>query len=173
MRPGGGYTVAPTPGGVVHPRKLATRRRTLSFAFTCLRFPWCVMKEVSVADGVVEVKFKPVTGREDSAGVVVWRWKNGRTYYVARANANENNVSLYYTTLGIRTTIKYVDAPVPGNVWHTLRVEFSGEVIKVSLNGKTYIEYKDNHITGPGTVGVWTKADSVTAFDGFAYGKSR
>jgi hypothetical protein len=53
---------------------------------------------------------------------VVWRCKNGDNHYVARANALENNVSLYYTSNGRRNTIKYVvDAPVPPNVWHTLR----------------------------------------------------
>ena len=65
--------------------------------------------------------------------------------------------------------IKYVDAPVPGNAWHTLRVEFSGTRIRVSLDGKAYIELDDSHIAGPGAVGVWTKADSVTAFDDFTY----
>ena len=59
---------------------------------------------------------------------------------------------------------------MPGNVWHTLRVEFSGKRIKVVLDGKTYIEQEDAHIPGPGAVGVWTKADSVTAFDDFGYG---
>ena len=34
------------------------------------------------------------------AGGIVWRWKNGNNYYVARANALENNVSLYYTEKG-------------------------------------------------------------------------
>ncbi|MBC8023148.1 MAG: hypothetical protein H7Y14_08525, partial [Burkholderiales bacterium] len=74
-------------------------------------FPWCV-KDALVADGFVEVKLKPVSGREDQAGGVVWRWKDGDNYYVARANALENNVSLYYTERGSRKTIKYVDAPV-------------------------------------------------------------
>jgi hypothetical protein len=55
-------------------------------------FPWCVKKAVSVADGFVEVKFKPEKGKEDQAGGVVWRWKDGDAYYVARANALENNV---------------------------------------------------------------------------------
>ena len=63
-------------------------------------------------DGFVEVKFKPISGREDQAGGLVWRWKDGNNYYVARANALENNVSLYYTENGQRRTIKYVDAPV-------------------------------------------------------------
>jgi len=123
-----------------------------------------------MADGYVEVKFKALSGRRDQAGGVVWRWKDGNNYYVARANALENNVSLYYTTNGRRNTIKYVNAPVPKNVWHTLRVEFANDAINVSLNGKTYIREQDRHITGNGAVGMWTKADSVTAFDDFAYG---
>ena len=51
-----------------------------------------------------------------------------------------------------------------------LRAEFSGSTIRISLDGKTYIETEDAHIAGPGAVGVWTKADSVTLFDDFAYG---
>src|SRR5256885_7658789 len=133
-------------------------------------FPWCVKKDVSVADGSVEVKFKSISGNEDAAGGVVWRWKDGNNYYVARANALENNVSLYYTTKGRRNTLKYVDAPVPGNTWHTLRVEFAGKRIRVIFDGKPYIEMDDAHIAGPGAVGMWTKADSVTLFDDFAYG---
>jgi hypothetical protein len=133
-------------------------------------FPWCVMPKTGVENGFVEVRFKPISGREDQAGGVIWRWKDGDNYYVARANALENNVSLYHTTGGRRITIKYVDAPVPGNVWHTLRVEFSGKRIKVVLDGKTYIDLEDSHIAGGGAVGVWTKADSVTSFDDFSYG---
>jgi hypothetical protein len=49
-------------------------------------------------------------------------------------------------------------------------VEFSGARIRVALNGKLYIELDDAHIKDPGAVGVWTKADSVTAFDDFRYG---
>ncbi len=104
---------------------------------------------------------------------MVWRWKNGDNYYVARANALENNVSLYYTENGRRITLKYVDAPVASNTWHTLRVEFSATRITVALNGKTYIVHDDAHIKGPGAVGLWTKADSVTAFDDFSFGAAK
>ena len=135
-------------------------------------FPFCVKKGTALADGFVEVKFKPLSGREDQAGGVAWRWKDGDNYYVARANALENNVSLYYTENGRRKTIQYVDAPVAGKTWHTLRAEFQGSKIRVLLDGKAYIEADDSHIAGPGAVGVWTKADSVTVFDNFAYGPS-
>jgi hypothetical protein len=133
-------------------------------------FPWCVLTGSSIENGFVEVRFKSISGREDQAGGVVWRWKDGDNYYVARANALEDNVSLYHTTNGRRITIKYVDAPVAKNVWHTLRVEFSGKRIKVALDGKTYIELEDANIGGTGAVGLWTKADSVTSFDDFSYG---
>lgn len=132
-------------------------------------FPWCVKRDSSLTDGSVEVKFKAISGREDEAGGVVWRWKDGDNYYVARANALEDNVSLYYTQNGRRNTIKYVNAPVSKNQWHTLRVEFAGKRIRVALDGKVYIEVDDDHIHGAGAVGVWTKADSVTSFDDFSY----
>ena len=133
-------------------------------------FPWCVVRDARLADGFVEVKFKPLSGKDDQAGGLVWRWKDGDTYYVARANALENNVSLYYTQNGRRNTIKYVTAPVAAGQWHTLRVEFAGTRIHVALDAKRYIELDDEHLSGSGAVGVWTKADSVTVFDDFAYG---
>ena len=90
-----------------------------------------------------------------------------------RANALEDNVSLYYTERGSRKTLKYVDAPVAPGQWHTLRVEFAGARIGVWLDGKRYIDVTDTHITAPGAVGVWTKADSVTSFSDFAYEAAR
>lgn len=132
-------------------------------------YPWCVKPNLDMADGFVEVRFKSLAGRDDQAGGVVWRWKNGDNYYVARANALENNLSLYYTSNGTRHTLQYVDAPVASNAWHRLRVEFTGPRIVVYLDGKQYINVTDTHIVGSGSVGVWTKADSITVFDEFGF----
>lgn len=156
------WTVEPDPGAPSPPHVLMQSGTG--------DFPWCVRTATSILDGFVEVKFKPIRGREDQAGGVVWRWKDGKNYYVARANALENNVSLYYTEGGVRKTLKYVDAPVAANAWHVLRVVFKGTRINVLLDGKALIEFDDAHISGPGAVGVWTKADSVTAFDDFSFG---
>jgi hypothetical protein len=133
-------------------------------------FPWAVLPESALESGFVETKFKAISGSDDQAAGVVWRFKDGANYYIARANALENNVSIYCTIGGNRKTIQYVDAPVPAGQWSTLRVEFRGKRFRVSLNGKTYIEIEDDRITGPGAVGLWTKADSVTEFDDFRYG---
>ena len=133
-------------------------------------FPWIVRSGTAVEDGFVEVRFKALSGSDDQAGGVIWRWKSGDSYYVARANALENNVSLYYVENGKRITLRYVDAPVPPMTWHTLLVEFAGRRIRVTFNGKACIEMDDGHIAGAGAVGLWTKADSVTAFDDFSWG---
>ncbi|MBL7716622.1 MAG: hypothetical protein JNL01_14250 [Bdellovibrionales bacterium] len=139
-------------------------------------YPWAVKEGTSLKDGFVEVTFKPISGEEDQAGGLVWRFKDGHNYYVARANALENNVSIYYTEDGKRKTIKYVNADdFGGNVkvgtWHALRVEFQGQKTVVLLDGKKAIEIEDDHISTPGRVGLWTKADSVTAFDNFSHGE--
>jgi hypothetical protein len=156
------WTVEAEPGGTRHVLKQSGRAP----------YPWCVKNDATLADGFVEVRFRPISGREDQAGGLVWRWKDGDNYYVARANALENNVSLYHTTAGSRRTIQYRDAPVAKNAWHTLRVDFKGASIRVSLDGKTHIDLQDTHIQGAGKAGVWTKADSVTLFDVFTYGES-
>lgn len=57
-------------------------------------------------------------------------------------------------------------APSKPNV---LQQSGSGTRIRVVLNGKVVIEMDDAHIKGAGAVGMWTKADSVTAFDDFSY----
>ena len=82
-------------------------------------FPWCVRKDVSVADGYVEVKFKPLEGREDQAGGLVWRWKDGDNYYIARANALEEQCLDCITPKRAGDLqSRYVDAPVATNQWH-------------------------------------------------------
>ncbi len=130
-------------------------------------FPWCVQEGELAENGLVGVSFKPISGKKDQAGGVVWRFKSPNNYYVARANALENNVSLYYVSAGVRHTIKYQPAPVAPNTWHRLEVRFQGERVQVFLDGKGYIDLADRNIFGPGKAGIWTKADSVTSFDDF------
>jgi hypothetical protein len=135
-------------------------------------FPWCVLKGVSMENGFVEVKFKPLAGKEDQAGGVVWRWKDGDNYYVARANALEDNVTIYDTVNGRRTERKRVNMKVAPNQWHTLRVDFKAGHFIVAFDGKKALEWDDQTFKDAGKVGVWTKADSVTAFDDFSYSES-
>jgi Domain of Unknown Function (DUF1080) len=132
-------------------------------------YPVCIKDDTNIKDGFVEVKFKPVSGKEDQAGGVLWRAKDVNNYYVARANALEDNVAIYHTINGRRTEKKRTSMKVAPNQWHTLRVEFQGNHFTVTLDGKPAIEWSDETFKDAGRVGVWTKADSVTLFDDFSY----
>src|SRR5213594_1722147 len=133
-------------------------------------FPVCIKDDTSLKDGFVEVKFKPVSGREDQAGGVIWRAKDSNNYYIARANALEDNLTIYDTVKGRRTERKRTNTKVASNQWHTLRVDFQGNHFTVMFDGKKAIEWDDATFTEAGKIGVWTKADSVTLFDDFVYG---
>mgnify|MGYP000143143480 CR=1 FL=1 len=133
-------------------------------------YPVCIKDDTSVKDGFVEVKFKPVSGKEDQAGGVIWRAKDSDNYYIARANALEDNVTIYHTIKGKRVSFKNTNTKVASGEWHTLRVDFEGNKFTVTLDGKKVIEATDDSFKDAGKVGVWTKADSVTLFDDFTYG---
>ncbi len=133
-------------------------------------FPLCIRENTSIKDGFVEVKFKALAGKEDQAGGVIWRCIDKENYYIARANALENNLTIYHTIKGKRIAFKNVDVPVSANAWHTLRVDFAGKKFTVALDGRKLIETTDDSFSAAGKVGLWTKADSVTVFDDFSYG---
>ncbi len=133
-------------------------------------FPVCFKTDTNIKNGFVQVEFKPIAGKEDQAGGVIWRLQDANNYYIARANGLENNVTIYHTIKGKRTEKKRTDMKVVSGQWHTLRVDFNGNHFTVMFDGKKAIEWDDETFKDAGKVGVWTKADSVTAFDNFTYG---
>jgi hypothetical protein len=130
-------------------------------------FAICLKQDSNIKNGFVEVKFKPVSGQTDQAGGLIWRCQDADNYYVARANALEDNVTIYHTLQGRRVAFQNAEVKVRAGEWHTLRVDFSGHKFTVSFDGRRVIEASDDHIPKAGRVGVWTKADSVTLFDDF------
>jgi hypothetical protein len=134
-------------------------------------YPVCFKDDTGIKDGFAEVKFKPISGLEDQAGGLIWRAKDSDNYYIARANALEDNVTIYHTIKGRRTEKKRTEMKVASNEWHTLRVDFQGSHFTVTFDGKKAIEWDDETYKDAGKVGVWTKADSVTLFDDFTYGQ--
>ena len=144
-------------------------------------YPLLLKNDTDIEDGFIEIKFKAVSGAEDRAAGVVWRAKDADNYYVARANALEDNFVLYKTVDGRRSPLDIVGrkggygvtVPVPANTWHSLRVDFKGSRFTASFNGKQMFEVDDSTFTGAGKVGLWTKADSVTLFDDIKYDATR
>ena len=111
----------------------------------------------------VSVRFKPISGAEDASGGIVFRFADGR-YYVIRANALEGNFRLYYYDHGRYQLASARVGPPSLGEWHVLRVVAIGDHIQGYLDGKLLLDHRDRRFRS-GAVGVWTKADSITAFD--------
>jgi hypothetical protein len=141
---------------------------------TSHRFPLCIADSFSAKDLDLSVRFAPIAGKVDRAAGLVWRYRDPDNYYVVRANALEGNVVLYKVEAGKRTDLKPTDAgvfsygvkaPVSSGTWSELRITARGKRFAVSLNGKHLFDVEDATFPNAGKVGLWTKADSVTAFD--------
>jgi len=122
-----------------------------------------IVAPTAYGDVDVTMKFKPISGREDASGGIVFRFTDGK-YYVVRANALENNFRLYYYDRGRRQLASATVKPPAFGQWHTARVVAIGDQIQAWLNGMRYLDHRDSRFKS-GAVGLWTKADSITAFD--------
>lgn|GEM_PF-385529 len=140
---------------------------------TDARFPLAFLDGVNVKDVDLSVSFKVLDGFNDRAAGLVWRVKDAGNHYILRANALEKNVVLYKMQDNLR-----VDLPPIGHeadygvkvefdpaTWHVLRVVAVGERFQAYLDGRLLFEVVDKTFTEVGGVGLWTKSDSVTAFD--------
>ena len=111
----------------------------------------------------VSVRFKLISGREDASGGIVFRFSDGK-YYVVRANALEDNFRFYYyDQKRYQLATAKVKPPALGQ-WHTLRVVAVADLIQAYLDGQLLLDHRDARFKR-GQVGLWTKSDSVTAFD--------
>jgi hypothetical protein len=127
-------------------------------------FPRVLVKDLTFTNLRMKVRCRPESGSTDQACGVLFRAKDSDNYYVTRANAIENNIRLYHVIERARQEFATADVPVPAGTWHTLEVRALGNAITVSWNGSPVISAMDQTFT-TGKIGLWTKADSVTAFD--------
>jgi hypothetical protein len=152
----GQWTLEEMDGAPSGPRVLV--QRAVKNAFNVIVAPGGPYTDVDVS-----VRFKPISGREDASGGIVFRFADGR-YYVVRANALENNFRLYYYDRSRHELASAKVQPPALGQWHTIRVVAVGDHIQASLDGQRLLDHRDARFR-VGQVGLWTKADSITAFD--------
>lgn len=131
---------------------------------TDLRFALCISEQTAARDLDATLRFKPVGGSHARAGGLVLRAQSANDYYVVRADALEGSVRLYRMMRGRRAQIASKDVAVASDQWHTLRVVLKGNNFEVSLDGAPLFKATDASLPQPGTVGVWSQADSVILF---------
>jgi hypothetical protein len=128
--------------------------------------PWAValLEDQRFGDVDVSVRFRPISGKEDASGGIIFRARDSRNYLLIRANALENNFRLYTLVNGKRSTIASARVTEPSlGAWHSIRVVAAGSKIQGYLDGVRLLHHDDKTYM-EGWVGLWTKADSVTEF---------
>ena len=147
-----------------------------------------IKSDVRIRDGYFEVQGKTMPRRASrpdrpqdnplsSSIGVIWRWQDPSNYYHAVAFTDKLFCSKVVN--GVETTIQKspVVKPRTGE-WQTVRVEFTGQTIKVFLNGQELYTAADivedpglgGDIRSAGAVGVWTNEHCETYFDKLSYG---
>jgi hypothetical protein len=130
--------------------------------------PLAILKTMSLRDGEVSVRIKPVSGQECRGGGIVWRYRDENNYYLARASSIEKNVAVYKVQNGQRIPLLTMARhEIPANDWSILKVAVRGARIQVYLDHRRILQGWDNTYTGFGQVGLCTLGDSVAYFDDF------
>ncbi len=134
-------------------------------------FNLCVADKSRFADLDLSVSLRAVAGKKDQGGGPVWRYQNADNYYIVRMNPLEDNFRLYKFVAGKRIQLASADIAVAEGKWHTIRVVHKGSRIQCYLNGKLHLDEKDDTFKEAGKIGLWTKADAQTYFDGLVIRK--
>src|SRR6266705_3289959 len=132
---------------------------------TDYRFPVAVYDTLTAKDVDLSVQFKAISGKGDQGAGLVWRYQDANNYYITRCNALEDNCTIYHVVNGRRQAFLNHNVKVASNVWHTLRVEATADHFVVTFDDRKVLDAKDGTFKDAGKVGLWTKADSVMAFD--------
>ena len=137
---------------------------------TDYRFPLAIYNDFTGGDVTLSVQFKALSGKGDQGAGLVWRYRDQNNYYVTRCNALEDNCTIYHVVNGRRQAFQNKRVKVASNVWHTIKVDATRDHFVVTYDGNAVLDAKDETFKEPGKVGLWTKADSVIAFDEFSIG---
>ena len=131
-------------------------------------FNICVAQDTKYKDVTLSVSFKAIAGESDQGGGFVWRYQDNNNYYTCRMNPLEDNYRVYHVVAGKRIQIGTKEGvKVPTGEWHKLKVDVKGNKMEGYLDGEKMWEVTDDTFKDAGKVGLWSKADAQSHFDGF------
>lgn len=119
---------------------------------------------MSIRDVHLSVRCRIVSGSFDQTCGLVARYRDPKNYFVTRASARDNAISLSIVQEGQLQELARWQGQVTATVWHSYRFEVRGLHLEVFWDGEQVIDYR-GAFTDAGRVGVETKADSIAYFD--------
>lgn len=123
-----------------------------------------IYKPLWAVNAKISAEFKLIEGSMPSAGIAV-RVTSPNDYYLVRANAFEQRLSLLHVVHGMSEEIADVDADVTPNQWQSLEVVVNGNSFKISLDGQWVLTGFDYSKPVNGQFGIWAERDDVTLFN--------
>ena len=132
-------------------------------------FPYAVAQGVDeFRNGEISMRFQIIDGALDSCAGILFNLKPTGDYLAVRFNGKEDNLVLWTFNKGTRKFVKRgaEDMPLPRKVWHDMKITVHGTQLEGYLNGKKLLEYTLPEPVA-GKVGVWSKTDSVSLYDGY------
>jgi hypothetical protein len=112
------------------------------------------------------VKFKIISGEKEQAAGLVFRFQDKNHYFVLVADAINDRFSLCRLETDKLICTQDVKIDVKTDQWYTITAHVAAQGIAGYLDDELLIQRYDKHyITG--TIGLWTRGDSVVYFDDF------
>jgi hypothetical protein len=129
------------------------------------RFPLLLYDKLLAKDVAVTVQFKPVSGQIDQAAGIVVRFQDANHFYVARASALKDEVTLFKVVDGTHLSLAGATMSVATDEWHMLKLVAQGTHFQVFFDSQPLFTAEDSTYGHAGKVGLATKSDGVTIFD--------
>jgi hypothetical protein len=127
-----------------------------------------ILDGLTLRDGDISVRIKPVQGAEEHGGGLVFRYRDERNYYLVRASSAEKTIAVYRVQNGQRSAVVGpIKHEFPANTWSILKIVARGDRVQVYVDHRRILEGRDGAYTGSGRVGVCTIGDSMMYFDDF------
>jgi uncharacterized membrane protein YkoI len=141
---------------------------TLTTSAPDATFNVALFDKTSYKDLDLRVRVRGNTGKEDQGGGLIWRAKDENNYYICRINPLENNFRVYKVVDGKRSQLQSTEFKPDTGKWYQVRAVMVGDHITCYVDGKKYLDTKDDTFKDTGMIGLWTKADASSSFDNLA-----
>ena len=136
----------------------------LSNNYTESSYPILIVPERGYSSFKASVKFKIISGEKEQSAGLMLRFQDRNHYFVLAVDAVNDRFSLCRAEPDRLICTQDVTVNVTTGQWHTITAHVAAQGIAGYLDDKLLIQRYDKHYT-TGTIGLWTKGDSVVYFD--------
>jgi hypothetical protein len=128
------------------------------------RFPMLIYTNDIFGDFSLTTKFKLVSGEKEQMAGIAFRIQDEKNFYYVRASALGGTFNFFKIVNGVRSDPIGIKTVIAKDAWHEMIVECKGTSIRAVLDGRAAIPTLDDKSFTSGSIGFWTKSDSVSYF---------